>query len=85
MALVVGGRSNKQVAWELNICEITVKAHRGKMMRKMNARSLADLVRMAARIDGASPVSRECPEGSPAATKSLAWAAVRDEHRTSLT
>ncbi len=48
MALVVAGRLNKQVGSELGISEITVKAHRGKMMRKMNARSLPDLVTMAA-------------------------------------
>jgi FixJ family two-component response regulator len=48
MALVVAGRLNKQVGGELGISEITVKAHRGKMMRKMNADSLADLVNMAA-------------------------------------
>ena len=47
MALVVSGRLNKQVGGELGISEITVKAHRGKMMRKMNAHSLADLVKMA--------------------------------------
>jgi FixJ family two-component response regulator len=50
MALVVSGRLNKQAGAELGISEITVKAHRGHMMRKMNARSLADLVRMAARL-----------------------------------
>lgn len=50
MALVVTGRLNKQVAHELGISEITVKAHRGKMMRKMQARSFADLVTMAARL-----------------------------------
>ena len=50
MALVVAGRLNKQVAAELDISEITVKAHRGKVMRKMKARSLADLVKMAGRI-----------------------------------
>ena len=53
MALVVAGRLNKQVAGELGISEITVKAHRGKMMRKMNARSLPDLVNMAARLQRA--------------------------------
>ena len=50
MALVVAGRSNKQVGRELGISEITVKAHRGKMMRKMNADSLPELVRMAERL-----------------------------------
>ena len=55
MKLVVAGRLNKQVAGELGISEITVKAHRGKMMRKMKARSLPDLVNMASRLGAASP------------------------------
>ena len=50
MALVVTGLLNKQVGFELGISEITVKAHRGQVMRKMKARSLADLVNMAARL-----------------------------------
>jgi FixJ family two-component response regulator len=50
MALVVSGLLNKQVGVELGITEITVKAHRGKVMRKMKADSLADLVKMAARL-----------------------------------
>jgi FixJ family two-component response regulator len=54
MALVVRGRLNKQVGAELGISEITVKAHRGNVMRKMKADSLADLVNMAARLHLAS-------------------------------
>ena len=50
MALVVGGRLNKQVGGELGISEITVKAHRGRMMHKMNAQSLPHLVRIADRL-----------------------------------
>src|SRR5437660_8212298 len=50
MALVVSGFLNKQVSAELGTSEITVKTHRGKAMRKMKAASLADLVRMAARL-----------------------------------
>jgi len=51
MALVVNGLLNKQVGGELGISEITVKAHRGSVMRKMLAGSLPDLVNMAARLD----------------------------------
>src|SRR5579863_1231603 len=50
MALVVTGLLNKQVGSELGISEITVKAHRGRVMQKMEADSLADLVNMAARL-----------------------------------
>src|SRR5579863_7467752 len=50
MALVVSGLLNKQIGGELGISEITVKAHRGKVMQKMQADSLAGLVRMAAKF-----------------------------------
>jgi FixJ family two-component response regulator len=50
LALVVVGRMNKQIAAELAISEVTVKAHRGKVMRKTGARSVAALVKMTSAI-----------------------------------
>ena len=54
MALVVVGRLNKQIASELGLAEVTVKAHRSQLMHKMGAKSLPELVRMADRLGGAS-------------------------------
>jgi len=67
MDLVVAGLLNKQIGAELGISEITVKAHRGHVMRKMRASSLADLVRLAARLAPQPDAHRErrAPELRP--------------------
>jgi FixJ family two-component response regulator len=67
MALVVSGLLNKQVGGELGISEITVKAHRGQMMRKMKAESLPELVTMAARL-GLQSAPKHC---QPAAGRAI--------------
>ena len=58
MELVVSGLLNKQVGGELGISEITVKAHRGQVMQKMKANSVADLVKMAGRLDDGTAATR---------------------------
>jgi FixJ family two-component response regulator len=50
LALVITGRPNKQIAYQLKLSELTVKVHRGQVMRKMRAKSLVDLVRMADKL-----------------------------------
>jgi FixJ family two-component response regulator len=52
MTFVVAGRRNKEIAAEIVVSEVTVKAHRAQVMRKMGAASLADLIRMAEALDG---------------------------------
>jgi|SRR5579859_715880 len=56
--LVTAGLMNKQIAGRLELSEITVKIHRGNLMRKMQAESLADLVRMAESLGARQPISR---------------------------
>ena len=58
MALVVAGRQNKQIAAELGVSEVTVKTHRGQIVRKMQAKSLPELVRMADRLGVPAPSRR---------------------------
>jgi FixJ family two-component response regulator len=58
MTHVVTGHLNKQIAGDLNLSEATVKVHRAQVMRKMAARSLADLIRMADRLKLASPQAK---------------------------
>ena len=69
MALVVRGLLNKQVGGDLGISEITVKAHRGRMMTKMSARSLPELVNMADRLG--QPIAGRASQGSECTPSSL--------------
>jgi FixJ family two-component response regulator len=64
MRLVVAGRLNKQIGLKLDISEITVKAHRGKMMQKMKADSVAELVKIAMRL-GLTPARNPWHNGTP--------------------
>jgi FixJ family two-component response regulator len=60
MALVVAGRLNKQIAYDIGISEITVKVHRSQVMRKMKASSLPDLARMADKLNFTADGSQVC-------------------------
>jgi hypothetical protein len=60
MSLIVVGRANKQIAAELDLSEMTVKVHRGQVMRKMRASSLPALVRMADRLAGSRDWLQPC-------------------------
>ncbi|MNN27594.1 Response regulator protein TmoT [compost metagenome] len=57
LGFVIGGLMNKQIAAQLNLSEVTVKVHRGQVMRKLAARSVADLVRIAESL-GIQPARR---------------------------
>jgi FixJ family two-component response regulator len=63
MALVVSGLLNKQIAGELGIAESTVKAHRGQVMQKMKANSIADLVKMTARLHQSAATNHSMSSG----------------------
>lgn len=60
MAHVVAGHLNKRIAYDLELTEATVKVHRSQVMRKMGARSLADLIRMGDRLEVTSPGAPSC-------------------------
>jgi hypothetical protein len=68
MSLVVAGLRNKQVATEIGIAEVTTKVHRHKLMKKLGAKTLADLVRMAGNL------------GLPHAREELAEGQINDPH-----
>jgi hypothetical protein len=87
MELVVAGLLNKQIARELGISEITVKAHRGKVMHKMQAGSLADLVRMAGRLGaemaemrGGRTTGRRPGRCASSASRQASSRSARDQH-----
>jgi FixJ family two-component response regulator len=62
LSLVVRGKLNKQIAYELGIVEKTAKVHRGRVMNKMGARNLAELVRMAEQAGIVPTMVRKVPQ-----------------------
>ena len=64
LALVITGRPNKQIAYQLSLSEMTVKVHRSQVMHKMGARSLVDLVRMADKL-GVSAAPAQAVKSRP--------------------
>jgi FixJ family two-component response regulator len=85
MSLVVQGRMNKSIAAELGISEITVKAHRGKVMLKMRARSLAELVIISARLAAPAEATRPMHPNASLRTNvqpQLMWSAPRSSAYT---
>src|SRR5262249_58985858 len=60
MTEVLKGRLNKQIAGDIGVSEVTVKAHRGEVMRKMKASSLLDLARMAEKLHGSQAPNKSC-------------------------
>ena len=67
LAALAKGRLNKQIAAELGISEPTVKFHRARLMERMQARTVAELMHLVARIEAAPPTSPEKTEGAPQA------------------
>jgi FixJ family two-component response regulator len=84
MALVAAGRLNKLIAAELDISEITVKAHRGRMIRKMKARSVPDLVKMSVLLGGADGQAGSERRQLPSAHHTRSWTHSYEAHRPRL-
>jgi FixJ family two-component response regulator len=77
-ALVISGLLNKEVAWELGISEKTIKVHRARVVEKMGARSLPDLVRMAERLG----IPSSPPDHAPALGAAIHFTAAEESSST---